>query len=332
LGGRALAGAVAALALTGAAPGYRVAESISVHDGGWDYASVDGARQMLYIARATQVTAIDLAHGNAVRSFGVIDRGHAVVPIDGTPLLLVTSGRDNSVRLFDTTSDQEVARIPVGANPDAALYDVASGLAAVMNAKEGTVSVIDVAHRQVVRTITLKPGLEFAQLAADGTLFINNEDAGEIETASIKTGAPGAAIKLEGCEGPTGLALDPARGVLISACANGKAAVVNVASRQVMKLLPIGARPDAVILDTARRRALIPCGGDGTVTEIALGGRGAPAVAGTIKTQTGARTGALDPATGIVYLPTARLSPPATAGARPAPVPGSFVVLTLRPL
>ena len=51
----------------------------------------------------------------------------------------------------------------VGNDPDSAFYYTAHHRAAIMNAKSGTVSVIDVAARKVVRTIVLKPGLEFAQ-------------------------------------------------------------------------------------------------------------------------------------------------------------------------
>ena len=60
-------------------------------------------------------------------------------------MLLVTSGHDNTARLFDTKSGQEVAKIAVGTDPDAALYDAASGQAVVINAKGGTLSVINVA-------------------------------------------------------------------------------------------------------------------------------------------------------------------------------------------
>jgi hypothetical protein len=46
-----------------------------------------------------------------------------------------------------------------------------------------------------------------------------------------------------------------------------------------------------------------------------------------VHTEIGARTGAVDPATGIVYLPTARFGPPPAGGGRPPALPGSFHVL-----
>lgn len=324
-----IAGLAIALLCGAAAPNYLVTGSIKASDGGWDYARVDTDAHKLYVARGTDVTEVDLAKQDAVRSFGSVAKGHAVVPIPGHKLLLVTSGHDDTVRLFETDTGQEVAKISVGGDPDAAVYDPASGLAAVMNAKSGTISVIDVAARSVVRTIALKPGLEYAQLGEGATLFVNNEDENEIETANLKTGAVGPVVKLNGCTGPTGLALDAKTGALISACANGKAAVVDAKAKQLVKLLDIGAGPDAVILDAPRRLAFIPCGRDGTLTVIALDGPGAPAVTGSVKTGVGARTGALDPATGKLYLPTADFGPAPASGGRPAMVPGSFHILVV---
>ena len=123
---------------------------------------------------------------------------------------------------------------------------------------------------------------------------------------------------------------DAKTGYLLSACANGKAALVNTKNGKLVKLLTIGLGPDAVIMDTARRLAFIPCGKDGVVTVIALDvARGSKSTT-MIKTEIGARTGALDPSNGTLYLPTARFAPPAAAGGRPVLIAGSFHVVVIR--
>ena len=72
----------------------------------------------------------------------------------------------------------------------------------------------------------------------------------------------------------------------------------------------------------------VPCG-DGTLTVISF--KNAPArVAVVAVTQAGARTGAVDPATGLVYLPTAVLGPPESAGGRSSIVPDTLKVLVDR--
>ena len=322
---------VATAAASTPAPTYRVASRIAGPDGGgWDYARIDPATRRLYIAHGEAVTVVDLAHGNAVSSIGVIQHGHAVLPIPGTSTLLVTSGRDNSVRLLDTRDGHETAKLAVGENPDAAIWDPVDRRVLVMNAKSGSVSVVDVGGAKVERTIMVKPALEYAALGGDGTLFVNDEDANELEVVDVRTGKIGAAIPLIGCEGPTGLAYDTRTDRLIGACANGKAAVVDARRRKLVALIDIGRGPDAVILDAKHRLAFIPCGRDGVLDVLALDGSAGIRKVASITTGIGARTGALDPTDGAIYLPTAEFGPTPAGGGRPVAKPGSFHVLVVR--
>lgn len=307
---------------------YKVTGSIPIPDGSWDYARVDSKTSKLYVARNESVTVVDLTT-RAVSSIGAIVHGHAVVPLYPGPLLLVTSGRDDSVRLIDTVTGAEKARIAVGNDPDAAAYDPRTGRAYVMNAKAGTVSVIDISSVKVIDTVALKPGLEFS-VGSKSTIYVNNEEANEIETIDLATGKAGATIALTGCAGPTGLGFDRAHKRLISACANGKAAVTDLVTGTVT-LLPIGLGPDAVIVDSERGRAFIPCGKDGTLVVIDISGSGLPTAIAKIPTEKGARTGALNPVDGTIYLPTARFTPPATPGGKPVAIPGSAHILVVIP-
>lgn len=325
---------IASLLVTAAAPAvpsYRPATSIAGPDGaGWDYANVDPAHRKLFVAHGDAVTEIDLAHGNAARSIGSISRGHAVVPVPRTDWLAVTSGKDSTVRLIDIATGEQRASLQVPEDPDAAVIDPATGHLLTMNAHAGSVSEINIGSQRVVRTISVKPGLEYAAVAPGHMLFVNDEDANEIETVDLTAGKAIGAIALPGCEGPSGLALDAAHHRLVSACANGKAAIVDIVSRKLVNLVDIGRGPDAVIIDEKRQVALIPCGRDGVLDVLSLDGSTVRHIA-KVPTEVGARTGALDPATGIVYLPTARFAPASKPGARPQAIPGSFHILVLRP-
>ena len=325
----ALLAAFGAPAVAGAAPvpAYAVATSIAGPDGPWDYARTDDDGAHLYIARGNSVTVIDLATG-AVSSLGSVQRGHAVVPLPGNTLL-VTSGNDGTVRVFDTVGKTELTSIAVGKKPDAAILNPAKTQAFVMNATSGTVSVIDLATAKVVKTIPVKPALEFAAVGSDGMVYINNEGANEIDTVDTGRGIAGKPIALPGCEGPTGLGYDKAHNRLISSCGNGKAAIVDLGTQTLTDLIPIGSGADAVIMDEARGLAFIPCGQTGVLDVLSLSGAKVTHAA-TVATEVGARTGALDPRTGTLYLPTAKFGPPATAGGRPPMVPGSFHVLVVR--
>ena len=323
--------AAASLGLLAAAPAplYEKAGSIPGPDGGWDFASLDPVHHRLFIAHGDAVMVVDLAHGNAVQSFGIISHGHAVVHVPGTELLAVTSGKDSTVRLFDVPSGEQRASIAVGDDPDAAIIDPATGHLLTMNAHGGTVSEVDLGRAKVVRTMTLKPGLEFPVIGPRHVLYVANEDEDAVETIDLATGKPGATIALTGCEGPTGLAYDRQHNRLIAACANEVVKVVDLSTRKVTQTLPIGTGPDAVLVDMARSRALIPCGGSGTLEVLDLGGASVRKLA-TVTSEPGARTGAIDPVAGVLYLPTARFGPPPADGKRAPSLAGSFHVVMLK--
>jgi DNA-binding beta-propeller fold protein YncE len=300
--------------------------TIAAPDGGWDLASVDTAGRRLLIARGAEVTVIDLGPGPRVRAIGHVVRGHAAIALPNGRVL-VTSGTEGKAWILDALTGADLAEATVGQNPDAAIWDARISAALVMNARGGTVSVVDPANGAVLQTIALAPGLELPALDENGLLYVNNEDANLIHVVDPATGAVRSPIPLTGCEGPTGLGYDPRTHLLIAACGNGKAAVVDTVAGRVTQLLDIGRGPDTVMIDSARGLAFIPCGRDGQLDVIALA-RGRPlTVTERVPTEIGARTGALDPATGIVYLPTARFGPPPAVGGRPPALPGTFHVV-----
>ncbi|WP_277978938.1 YncE family protein [Sphingomonas phyllosphaerae] len=320
---------------TGASAGvprrYDVTGSIAGSDaGGWDYARVDPGSHRLYVARTSTVSVFDTASEKEVGTIGTIAHGHAVVPLPAGRLL-VTSGDDASVRFLSTKDGREVGRLRVGAKPDAAILSDDGRTAFIMNADAGSVSMIDVASTRQIRTIIVKPALEYAALATNGTLFVNDEDANEMEVVDVRRGRVGKPVAMPGCEAPSGLAFDRKTNRLIAACANGRAAIVDAKTRSIVDYVETGRGPDAVILDAARRLAFVPCGKDGVLDILSLDG---PKVrrTGRVKTAAGARTGALDPDTGAIYLPTASMSPSPTPNGRPVPQPGTFRVLVVKPL
>ena len=136
-----------------------------------------------------------------------------------------------------------------------------------------------------------------------------------------------ARFPLQGCDGPTGIAYDPASREVLSACGNG-VVIVSAADGHQIARLPIGKGADGAAFDAKRHIALVPAGRDGSLTLIRL--QPVPLVVGQIATAVSARTIALDPVTGRAYLPSAALAPP-IGSARPKAVPGSFRVLVVAP-
>ena len=208
------------------------------------------------------------------------------------------------------------------------VYEPKSGLVAVMNGNDGTVNLIDPVARKAAGSLTVGGKLEFAAADGSGKVFVNVEDKNELVEIDMVNRKVGTHIALTGCEEPTGLDYDAQSHVLLAACSNGKAAAVFAATGKLIGLVAIGEHPDAVIVDVKNRRFLVPCGGNGVLSEVKIASDGSLSAGAQFETKKGARTGALDPATGKVYLPVADYEA-AKPGERPAMVPGSFHLLVL---
>jgi DNA-binding beta-propeller fold protein YncE len=303
----------------------KVIDSIKGADGPWDYATVDAPANRLLVGRGDGVMAVDLATGAVTAILVPGKRVHGVVGLPGG-LAASANGDSNEVTLFKAADGTVIASIPVGQKPDAVALDPKTGLLAVMNGKDGSVSLIDLDKKAVVATIAVGGKLEFAAADGSGKMFVNVEDKGELVALDLVGRKVAARYPLPGCEEPTGLAIDAANHVLVSACANGKAVATSSVDGHVVATLAIGSHPDAVIFDQKNKRFLVPCG-EGVLSVISAEGDHL-ATAGVIQTARGARTGALDPATGKVYLPTADFEP-ARQGERAAMIPGTFRLLVL---
>jgi YVTN family beta-propeller protein len=319
---------VQALAATAPAP-MKVVDRIAGPDGGWDYANFDPVHRRLYVAHGAAITAIDVDTGKVTPALVATQRAHIALPLPGGDELLVTNGGSDTATLVDAMTGAVRATVPTGKNPDAALFDPASGLAFVMNGRSGDITLIDIKAAKAVGAIPVGGKLEFGVADGHGRVFVNVEDKGEIaviDTAARKVVAHWA---MAGCEEPSGLAYAADAKLLIAACANGKAEVVSSISGKVVTSLPVGEDPDAAFYDAQRHLVYVPSGGEGTLSVIAVRGPKDLALLQALKTHLGARTGALDPKTGKVYLPSADYDAPEQAGGRPRIKSGSFAVLVV---
>jgi YVTN family beta-propeller protein len=323
----ALAGP-AAMAQAQPAPAYAVVERIKGPDGGFDYVNFDPALGRVYVSRTDGALALDVRTGVVTGHLAPAQRSHAALPVEGGSELVITDAGGNVAHLVDAHTGALLADVPTGQKPDGAVLDPATGLALVMNGHSGDVTVIDPKTRKGVGTIAVGGALEQAQADGAGKLFINVEDQSRIAVVDVKARKRIAAYPLTGCEGPTGLGYAPDAGLLIAACVNKVAKVLRAADGREVATLPIGAGPDQIAYDPVRRLAFIPCGRDGVLDVVAVRGPTDVALVEAVPTQVGARTGAVDPATGKVYLPTAHYSPSPTGG-RPSADPGSFAILVV---
>jgi len=334
LGGACAAATMALGLLASAGPagaagsGLHVMARIPGPDGGWDYASFDPARRRLYVAHGTEVLTVDVDTGKLNPAFAPGNRLHAVVPIPGTALVVTTNSGDNTAKILNADTGALIASVPTANDADGAIYDRASGDVIVICGDAGAVTIVDPRAAKAVAQITVGGALEFPALNGRGQLFINNEKLNEIDVVDLATRAVTAHWPMAGCTRPTGLAY-VAGDRLVSACGNGVGKILSAKDGHEIASVTVGGFPDAVLYDAERGLALVPAALGGNLTVIALAGPDNNKVIDTVPTQIGARTGAVDPKTGRVYLPTAEYNLPVPAGQRPTTKPGTFQILVL---
>jgi len=280
---------------------YRVVQTIVGPRGGFDYLSVDSSARRLFVAREYGVMAVDLATGTVIAKLvdGADDSAVLVLPKSNE--MLSTNWSRNTATLFDRTSGAIRAKVQTGKGPDAAIYDTGSGLAYVMNSDSRDVSVIDMSCAAVIATIPLGAKPEAAATNGAGRLFVNLEDVAQIAVIDTRRLTVDRRIDLPGCVEPTGLAFDPVSHRLVSACHNGVAKLIDPESGADRGTVPIGKDADGALFDTQRRVVAVPAA-DGILTVFRLDETGQASDVVKVRTARGARTAALDDATGRVYV------------------------------
>jgi len=323
----------AALAAPALAEGYKIVDRFKMPDGGWDYASSDPANGRIYWSRNEGFTdVIDVKTGklSQLKNTG---NAHLAVPVAGTTLVVLPLRVPaKTIRILDTATDKIVADVPGGETPDGATYDPFSKHVFVADRDPSEVTEVD---PLAAKSATFPVGggkLEFPAADGMGRLFVNRSQAGEIAVIDIKTQKVTGSYKMQGCDDPSGLAYADKSKLLISSC-NGLAKVLAADSGKEVASIPIGKGPDAVIYDPQRQLAFIPCGVDGVLDIISVADPAHVTLVQQLATHVLARTGAVDPTSGRVYLMSAEPDPtkPRGGGGRPAPKEGSFEMLVIAP-
>ncbi|MDE2356599.1 MAG: PQQ-binding-like beta-propeller repeat protein [Alphaproteobacteria bacterium] len=323
-----LAAALVGLAPFGAAAApMKVVSQIPGGNGGWDYATYDASGHRILITRGDTVMVVDADTGAVNGAFAAGKRLHAAIAIPGTSEVALTDSGDHTVKFVDAKDGHLLATVSTPDDTDGAVYDAASQLLVVVCGDAGVVDLIDPKTHQSVREIQLGTPLEFADVDGHGHVFVNESEKAMVARIDMATGAVQATWALSDCRGPTGLAY--AQGLVISACGSGRAVVLDATSGATLGSYKVGGFPDAVIFDPVRHLAYVPSALSGDMVAIATSGAQRGQIVETIATHLGARTGALDPRTGKVYLPAADYLPPAKPGGRPQPKPGTFRVVVV---
>ena len=329
--GVAVVSLLAACAMAGDS-GFHLLKTYKVGgDGGWDYLRLDSASRHLYISRGTHVLVIDADSGDAVGEIPDTAGVHGIALASELGRGFTSNGREGTVTIFDLNTLKPIAKVSVGENPDAILYDPVTKRVFTFNGRSHDSTAIDAVKGTVVGTIKLDGKPEFAVSDQSGEIFVNIEDKSELVAINPAKLEVKSEWPLAPCESPSGLAIDRKNRRLFAGCDNKVMAVVDADSGKVLSTLPIGGGVDAARFDPETGLAFASCG-EGVLTVIREESPDKFSVLENVPTQTGARTMALDEKTHNVFLVTAQFGPsPAPTADQPHPrptiLPDSFVVL-----
>src|SRR6185312_5987537 len=179
-------------------------------DGFWDYLTLSPNGDRLFVAHMNKIEVLDTSNGTIVGEIPA-NGAHGIALVPEKNLGFSTNGRAGTVTAFDLDTLKPRTEIKAGENPDAIIYDPHSKDVIVMNGRSKELMAIDPATLKVVGTVPLGGKLEFAASDA-GHIYVNVEDKGEIASVDSKTWKEVNRWKLNGCEEPSGLAIDEKAG------------------------------------------------------------------------------------------------------------------------
>jgi YVTN family beta-propeller protein len=305
-------------------------------DSGWDYLSIDAAARRLYVTHGDHIDVIDVDHNRIIGSIANTPGVHGFAIAHDLKRGFSSNGQTSEVSVVDLESLSTVASVKTGTGPDAIVFNPRRNQVYTFNGRGNSSTVIDARANKVVATITLPGKPEFAAVdPQQDRVYANIEDKNLLIAIDGSSHKIVALWQISPCENPSGLTIDTAHHRLFVGCRNQKMLMVDTQNGRVITTVPIGMFVDANSFDP-KTQMVFSSNGDGTLTVVHEDSPDKLSVAQTVKTQSGARTMALDPKTHNVYLVTAdRQATPADASStpqgRPALVPGSFRVLVYGP-
>jgi YVTN family beta-propeller protein len=306
---------------------YHVAGRIDIGgEGGWDYVTADSEGRRIYVSHATKVVVADLDSGKIVGEIADTQGVHGIAISAKLNRGFTSNGRTDDVTIFNLKTLAPIDRVKTGQNPDAIIVEPHTGRVFTFNGRSKDATVIDPVTGKVLATIPLAGKPEFPTVNGKGRIWVNIEDTHqitEIDAAAMKVTR---SFTLDGCEDPSGMAIDPKAMHLFSVCGNKVMAISDAKAGKLIATVAIGEGADGAGFDPGSGLAF-SSNGEGTLTVVSE--KGGKFEVATVATERGARTMAIDTRTHKIYMPTADFAPAAAASGdkkpgRPRPVPGSF--------
>src|SRR5580704_2382687 len=146
----------------------------------FDYVSVDSAARRVYLSHGTEIKVIDADSGALIRNITGLKQDHGVAVASEFGRGFISDGAQGKVIIFDLETLKVTGEAKADNDADCVIYDPASKHVFVMNGDPHSSTAIEAKSGNVVGTIALGGGPEFAVADGKGMVYVNLEDTSEL--------------------------------------------------------------------------------------------------------------------------------------------------------
>lgn len=324
----------AAPALAQMAPHYRITKTVKLGaPDRWDYLLYDSSMNRVYVSHGSVITVVDAASGKIIGNIKGMPGGTHGIAITTDGNGFTVDGRAAQAVEFNPKTLKVTKRIKALKDADGVAYDPKSDHVFVADGDPGMVTVIDGKTGRHIANVNAGGKVEFLVAGDNGKLYVNGNAKNEIVRIDIATNKADAHWPMPGCRSPHGLAIDAANHILFSTCGNKKGIFMDANTGHVIDSVPIGEFSDAARFDPVHK-LFFSSNFDGTLDIFAEEGHDQFKALPPVKTALGARTMAINPKNGRIFMTTAdykvnKSVPPTDRRHRYSIVPGSTKLLVL---
>lgn len=307
----------------GAAPGNREY---------FDYMTFDAASHRLYLSHGSEVLVVNADTGKEEGKISGLKASHGVALVPEVGRGFISDGGQGKAIIFDLKTLKVTGEAKTAPDADCIIYDPASKHVFTFNGDSKNATAIDPASGNVVGTVDLGGGPEFAVADGQGTIYNNLEDKSEVLAIDANSLKVKSRWPIAPAGAPTAIAMDSEhRRLFVAGREPAMMVVMNADDGKVIQSFPISDGVDAAVYD-AKSGLVFVSTREGWVHIFHEDSPDKYSEAGKVKTEFGAKTMAYDSKTDRIFVDTAEFgkAPAPTKEhphPRPATVPGTFHVL-----
>src|SRR5271169_6474045 len=145
----------------------------------FDYITVDSAARRVYLSHGTEIKVLDADSGALIANITGLKQDHGVAVASEFGRGFISDGGQGKVIIFDLKTLKVTGEAKADNDADCVIYDPFTKHVFSMNGDPHSSTVIDAKSGNVVATIALGGGPEFAVADGNGNVYVNIEDKSE---------------------------------------------------------------------------------------------------------------------------------------------------------